>query len=118
MPKFMYTLVFLFSTSWVGILLMLLFVEPNNHVNIFLFLALLFVGLFLLFSLLFYFLKKISSRKKLTNHRKMYRMGVKKSFFLTFFIVGFLTLSAFNLFSLVNGGLFAALFAAIYFYVR
>ena len=117
MPGFLYTIIVADLISWGLFTWFISVVKPDSTRNVILFLSLLLICLSLFVSIptYFYFQKTIHGFKE---DRKIYRKSLKWSFFNSFLIVAFLSLKAFELFSLVNVVLLGIFFISLLIYIK
>lgn len=108
----MYGAVFVNFLLFLITLLWLILKSPDSIISILLFIALIFgnLSLFLSYPLYFYIVKK---KHYHGLEKRVYRLSIKWATFIAFIVSGLLALSAFDLFTFINLGLFLALGVAI-----
>ena len=118
MPRFFVSIFVLLTFLWGLFIFLLLKTAPISFFNIFLFLIVLFLALGFTFSLPGFFIQRARSREGYFIPKVVYRSSLKWSMFLSFGVIGFLSLRAFDILNLLNGGLFFLLYLTLYFYLR
>ena len=117
MPKFLYTVFAITAGLWAIVYFFGDRVAPDNLLNIFVFLILIYFALTVTFSIPLFFLFQRKA-KSFTDLRKLYRESAKWGAFISFGVVGTLGLKAFDLINPLNYGLFLVLYVVGFFQVR
>jgi hypothetical protein len=114
MPKFLYTVTFFTIGFWAAVAFVIYRLPPATFLNILILLVLLFFALSLSLSLLLfaYYSKRLPPK---TDSHVLYKKNLKWGLFISFGIIGFMTLRAFTLVNIFTGGLFLLFYVALYF---
>jgi hypothetical protein len=114
MPKFMVSIIVFLVILWGALFYVLFMVPPDSYFHISLFFIIFFFAFSLLLSIPLY-LWQCKRSKDFVQKNIIYKKALKRGFFGSFMFTGALFLKAFNLLSLLNGGLFMLLCVGIFY---
>jgi hypothetical protein len=117
MPKFVYTIILISMLFWGYLYYLIDRTLPETLFNIFWMLLILSFALASTLSVPFYHLVK-RNHSEMRDQRLLFRKSFKWGFFISFGVVGLLTLSAFDLFNAVNVTLYAIFYLALLYQIR
>ncbi len=118
MPSFLWTIVFFCIFLWSCFGYILVWLAPTSFSTIIGFLGVFFLATSFTLSLPLFFLIRAKSYHAVTNTRTIYRRALAWGGFGSFGVTGLFTLRAFDIFNILNGGLFCLLYIGIYFYLK
>jgi len=118
MPRFFVSVFVLVFILWGVFLYLLLKTAPVSFSSIFIFLVVLFLALGMSLSIPGFFILRAKSRAGYFIPKEVFRRSLKWSMFVSFGVIGFLSLRAFDILNMLNGGLFFLLYSVSYFYLR